>query len=329
MATSGTFVFADPDGYAAKFGDARVNLTITGAGDFNARLTRLKLTHLEICRFRESLPRIAYISLPPEQIYLSFPVGKAPLIFNGFTVRDGDIILHGLGASMHQRSSRACQWGLITLSPHHLSSCSKALTGRSIESPHVGRILRPSRAQISGFQRLFRQACRLTETRQKLIEHPEVARALEQEMLHAIINCLATGEADDSPRNGLMTNGSKTRHRHASVMVCFEGAVNKHIGQKLNLPALCAAIGVPERTLRSCCGEFLGVSPMRYLLLRRLNKARSALLHADSSTVSVKQIARNYQFMEPGRFAVTYRTTFGETPSATLERAPRSSAEGA
>ena len=171
MATSGTFVFADPDGYAAKFGDARVNLTITGAGDFNARQTRLKLTHLEICRFRESLPRIAYISLPPERIYLSFPVGKAPLIFNGFTVRDGDIILHGLGASMHQRSSSECQWGLISLSPRHLSSCSKALTGRSIESPSVGRILRPSRAQVSGFQRLFKQACHLTETRPKRSEH--------------------------------------------------------------------------------------------------------------------------------------------------------------
>src|SRR5262249_42945021 len=148
--------------------------TITGAGDFRARFTRLKLTHLEICRFRESLPRIAYISLPPEPIYLSFPVGNAPLIFNGFTVRDGDVILHGLGASMHQRSSCECQWGLISLSPERLSSCSKALTGRSIESLPVDRILRPSRAQISGFQRLFRQACHLTETRPKLTEHPEV-----------------------------------------------------------------------------------------------------------------------------------------------------------
>jgi transcriptional regulator GlxA family with amidase domain len=75
---------------------------------------------------------------------------------------------------------------------------------------------------------------------------------------------------------------------------------------------------VPERTLRSCCAEFLGVSPMRYLLLQRLNKARSALRRADPSTTSVTQIARSHQFRELGRFAVTYRTTFGETPSATL-----------
>src|SRR5262249_34884981 len=91
----------------------------------------------------------------------------------------------------------------------------------------------------------------------------------------------------------------------------------------LNLPALCAEIGVAERTLRMCCAEFLGVSPMRYLLLRRLNKARSALRRADPSIVSVAEVARNHQFLELGRFSVTYRNTFGESPSATLQREPR------
>jgi hypothetical protein len=30
--------------------------------------------------------------------------------------------------------------------------------------------------------------------------------------------------------------------------------------------------------------------------------------------------ARDHQFLELGRFAVTYRTTFGESPSVTLQR---------
>jgi transcriptional regulator GlxA family with amidase domain len=88
----------------------------------------------------------------------------------------------------------------------------------------------------------------------------------------------------------------------------------------LGLPALCAEIGVPERTLRLCCAEFLGLSPTRYVLLRRLNKARSALRRADPSKVTVAEVARNHQFLELGRFAVTYRATFGESPSTTLQR---------
>jgi transcriptional regulator GlxA family with amidase domain len=62
------------------------------------------------------------------------------------------------------------------------------------------------------------------------------------------------------------------------------------------------------------------MSPARYLLLRRLNMARSALRRADPATAKVAEIARNCQFQEPGRFAVTYRTIFGETPSTTLRR---------
>jgi AraC-like DNA-binding protein len=315
MAENGTLTFSDPDGYAAGFGDARISLTITGAGDFEARLTRLKLTDLNIYRCCESLQRIAYVSLPPEQMFLSLPIGAVSLISDGFALRNGHIILHGRGERTHQRSNGVCRWGLISLSPEQFASCGKALTGQPIAPPHASRILRPARADVLRFQHLFAEACRLADAgRQKLIERPEVARALEQELLHAIINCLAANETDDNP---------KTRHHHAAVMVRFEETLRKRIDQKLSMPALCAELGVPARTLRMCCAEFLGVSPMRYRLLQRLNKARSALRRANPSTASVAEVARNHQFLELGRFAVTYRTTFGESPSATLQRGPQ------
>ncbi|WP_312017509.1 helix-turn-helix domain-containing protein [Bradyrhizobium sp. AUGA SZCCT0431] len=105
-------------------------------------------------------------------------------------------------------------------------------------------------------------------------------------------------------------------------MASFEDALAAHDHPHLNLPQLCMAIGVPERTLRLCCTEFLGISPTRYYLLRRLNRARSALRHADPETASVAQIARDHQFLEHGRFALAYRAIFGEMPSTTL-RHPR------
>src|SRR5260221_8110057 len=101
MAESGTLTFSDPDGYAAGFSHASIKLTITGAGDFKARLTRLKLKDLKIYRCCESLPRIAYISLPPQHMFLSFPVGAASLISDGFALRNDDIVLHGRGGWMH------------------------------------------------------------------------------------------------------------------------------------------------------------------------------------------------------------------------------------
>jgi AraC-like DNA-binding protein len=321
MAESAALTFSDPDGYAAGFDDIRINLTITGSGDFKARLTRLKLQHLEIHRCYESLRRIAYISLPPEQIFVSFPVGMAAsLISDGSALRNGDFVLHSRGERTIQRSNGACQWGLISLRPEQLAICGQALTGRPIASRRASAILRPSRAEALRFQRLFAQACRLAEARHKLIELPEVARALEQEMLHAIINCLAANEASGSLNK---------RWHHAAIMIRFEEALNKRVDQKISMPALCTEIGVPERTLRMCCAEFLGVSPTRYLLLRRLNKVRWALRRADPSTASVAEIARSYQFLELGRFAVSYRTTFGELPSTTLQRSPQTHRQAA
>ena len=314
MSGGGTLTFSDPDRYAAGFDGVRLNLTITGAGDFEARLTRLKLQHLEVYGCHENLPRIAHMSLPPERIFVSFALGTAPLFFEGFALRNGNIVLHDCGAHVHQRSADECQWALISLSPERLASCSTALIGTPIAPPQANRILRASRAQASRFRGLFKQACSLAETRNDLIEHIEIARALEQEILHAIVHCLTADDADDN---------SKTRHHHAAVMSRFEEVLSKRIDQKLTMPELCAEVGVPQRTLRMCCAEFVGVSPMRYLLLQRLNKARSALRRADPSSASVAEVARNHHFLELGRFAVTYRATFGESPSTTLHRGPQ------
>jgi AraC-like DNA-binding protein len=312
MADGGTQTFTDPDGYAAAIGDARVNLTITGAGAFRAELTWLQLQHLKIYRSCESLPRIGYISLSPELIFLSFPIKATSAIFNGFSVQNGDIVSHCPGECVHQRFNGACEWGLIALSAEDFASCSKALVGKSFASPGGSSLIHPPRTERVRFQHLFRQACHLAG--KKTFELPEVARALEQEMLHAIIHCLAADVAGEP---------LKARRRHAAVMVRFEETLSKLADDRPSMSRLCAEIGVAERTLRMCCAEFLGLSPTRYLFLQRLNKARAALQRANPSTASVAEIARDHQFLELGRFAVTYRTTFGESPSTTLLREPR------
>ena len=311
MSGSRTQTFCDPDDYAAAFGDARVNLTIVGAGDFTARLTRLKLQHLEVYWCRESLSRIAYISLPPESVVLSFPIGGASPLFGGSALRTGNIVLHSRAERMHQRSSGVCQWGMMLFSAEQLANCCEALTGQPMASPRVSRVLRLTRPETLGFRSLFRQAYHLADIGRNLIKRPEVARALEHELLHAIVHCLTADEADDV---------AKTRHHHANVVARFEEVLTKHIDWKLNMQALCAEVGVAERTLRMCCAEVLGVSPTRYVLLRRLNRARAALRRADPSTATVAEVARNNQFMEFGRFSVTYRSIFGESPSTTLQR---------
>jgi AraC-like DNA-binding protein len=313
MAESGALTFKDTEGCASSFGGARVNFTVTGPGELNARLTWLKLRDLELYRCSENLPRIAYLSLPPNRIFISFLTRRSFVVCDGIGLRNGDFVIHGDGHA-HQYTSSASQWSLMSLSAAQFAATTNALIGRPLAPPRAGKIVRAPYAETQQFKMLIAQACRLAESPRKLVDRPEVARALEHDLLHALICCLTSNEDDHD-------NCMTTRHRE--IMVRFEAVLGKCLYHRLNLPALCERIGVPERTLRMVCTEFLGVGPMRYVLLKRLNEVRSALRRADPTTNSVSEIARNHQFLQLGRFSETYCRMFGELPSTTLQRDPQ------
>jgi AraC-like DNA-binding protein len=186
------------------------------------------------------------------------------------------------------------------------------LAGVDLTPPPFARILRPPSVAAAHLLHLHAQACRLVETKPEIIAHRQVARALEQDLIHALIDCLTAGDE---------RGHAPTRQRHAEIMIRFEDVLASHPDRQLPMPELCAAVGAPERTLRACCAEFLGMSPGSYARLRRLNFVRTALLRADPATESIAEIARRHGFSELGRFAAVYRAAFGETPSTTLRGA--------
>jgi AraC-like DNA-binding protein len=82
-----------------------------------------------------------------------------------------------------------------------------------------------------------------------------------------------------------------TRRRRLAVVERFEAFVASHHPRPPLLAEICATIGVSERTLRTCCQEYLGVSPTRYMRLRRMRLARRALLDAIPESTTVAAIA--------------------------------------
>jgi AraC-like DNA-binding protein len=314
MLRVGKTIFSDPDDYQVSFGGTRINLVFTGDGEFKALLTLAELPNLQLLRSQESLARIAYVALPSKQVFVSFATQfNPPPMYSGFELQSGDVVFHSRGERMHQRTSGASGWAFISLAPTYLAKYGKALTDTKVVPPRAGRVLRPPRSATAQLYRLHAKACRLAETKPDVISHAEVARALEQDLFYALINCLTADDAQEQ---------TATRTHHASIVVRFEELLASQSDRQLNMPELCTAIGVPERTLRACCAEILGMSPSQYARLRRLNMVRSALRRVDLEDSSIAQIAARYGFSEPGRFAVLYRTVFGETPSTTL-RHPR------
>ena len=313
MPGSGTSTFTDPDDYQASLRRPKLDLLVTARGAFKTRLTWATLHRLHLQRNEEDLPRIAYVSLTPALVFVGFTTRPdPPMLWGGVELPIGHIIFHSRGERFHQRTTGPCGWSLLSLAPQHLERYGGALSGRALSAPAAAQILRPAARDAARLRRLHAQACRLAETRPKVLAHPEVARAIEQGLIHALVTCLAA-KTQDAAAAG--------RH-HAGIMVRFEEVLADHPNRPLHLPALCSQIGVSERTLRSCCAEFLGISPSRYILLRRLKAARIALRNADPVTASVAEIAGGCGFTELGRFAAAYRNAFGEAPSTTLRRAP-------
>jgi AraC-like DNA-binding protein len=107
---------------------------------------------------------------------------------------------------------------------------------------------------------------------------------------------------------------------HRTVLARFEQLLAEKANTPLHLAEICAAIGTPERTLRACCQNHLGMGPIRYLWLRRMHLARQALLKADAATATVTSIATGQGFWELRKFSVAYRSLFGESPVVTLRR---------
>ena len=313
MIGCGTTTYTDPDAYGVNVPGATIELVVTGAGPFRARLTWVNLRRLRLALVDEARPRAAFLSLTPVSVFVSFPLSNdPPVVWNGVPMRRGELVLHGRRDHIHQRSTGSSRWGLIALARDDLAAYGQALLGTPLALPQTARFLRPPRSAMADILRLHTQACRLARTRPDMLTHPEVAHAFEQGLIHALVNGLAGKETCD---------GAATRQRHAEIMARFEDVLASQGDRRLSMSELTAAVGVPERTLRLCCAEFLGMSPTAYLRLRRLNLVRSALLRSNSRTETIATVARQHGFSELGRFAAAYRAVFGEAPSATLQAA--------
>ncbi|MCI0658294.1 MAG: helix-turn-helix domain-containing protein, partial [Acidobacteria bacterium] len=94
------------------------------------------------------------------------------------------------------------------------------------------------------------------------------------------------------------------------------------------LADLCAVTGVSERTLRTVFQESYGMSPVQYLKLRRLHQVRRALRRADADLNTVQSVANRFGIWHMGRFAVEYRSLFGESPLETLKEVPGAGRKG-
>jgi AraC-like DNA-binding protein len=302
---------SDPEQYVAALRPDNVDLTITGRGSFDARNIFIGLNSMDMRRGRENLARTAHAQCVRAGIAFLAEPGP-PMFWNGMVIGNEDVVIFGPCIHCH-RSSGATEWGTLTLSIEDMNDYFGPLVaGYALRQGGAG-VIRPAPDAMRRLRRLHRVSAHMALYRPDTIGNPKTADSIEHSALDVLGSCVSDAQACN-PRSG----GSR---QHQNIINRFRTVLADNTDIALRIPEISKLVGVSSRTLRLASQEILGVSPLQYLLLRRMHMARLALRNADPADARVTEIATEHGFWELGRFAVQYRALFGETPSDTLRRA--------
>jgi AraC-like DNA-binding protein len=275
-------------------------------GKFRAESATIDLHRLLMYRSDEDLPRIMRVTRLREGlrslIIFATSADQPETIINGVETSQNQIATLGLDLQLYLRSSTHCKWGSMSLTAEDLAAAGETIIGRELVLPPLINTVAPSAPDLLRLRKLHEAAGHLAQTAPDILAKPEVARAIEQALVEAMVFCLTDSHSDQVRNVG--------RHR-ARVMRRLEEALMENPEEPLYMAELSAQVGASYWTLRDCCLEYLGMSPKRYLWLRRMNLVRRALRNADADKTTVTEIASDYGFWELGRFSVAYRSLFG------------------
>ena len=167
-------------------------------------------------RFDESLPRIMRITPSGKRAVILF--ATQPHQGGDAGQRDRNIARSNRNhwrwiGPYYLRSSAACGWASMSLIPDDLAAASDAIIGRPLTPPSFPTMDPPPCSCYVPAVAGERRAGDLATTAPDILTKSEVARAIEEALVEAMILCLTQGHADDTtqcpspPRDGHAATG--------------------------------------------------------------------------------------------------------------------------
>ncbi len=95
----------------------------------------------------------------------------------------------------------------------------------------------------------------------------ETAHGLEQQLIDAVVDCLAKGSAIETPPAIIGRQDAAVR---------FEALLQTEPERVFRTAEICQTLGIPVRTLHISCEEQLGMGPTEYIRRRRVQPADPA-----------------------------------------------------
>jgi AraC family ethanolamine operon transcriptional activator len=148
----------------------------------------------------------------------------------------------------------------------------------------------------------------LSLKRNMVTASPQAIDFLRRSIIEAFV--ISSLQALPQPRVRSISTGAR-------LVSEVESYVDAADGRPVHISELCSALKVSRRTLHRAFVDTLNTGPVGYLRRRRLSAIQAALKSRDRATTPIADLAFEYGFADPGRFAAYYRALFGESPSQT------------
>ena len=110
---------------------------------------------------------------------------------------------------------------------------------------------------------LYTAGIEASERRSTTFIGAEAAHGLEQQLIEALVECLA---------NGSVIEATGCTHGHTDIVLRFEALLQTEPDRALRIAEIRKMLGVSARALRLACEEQLGVTPTEYARRRRVQQ---------------------------------------------------------
>jgi AraC-like DNA-binding protein len=295
--------FADIDELAAATHQANLEMHLCGGTRYRGGLLDLQLDGVGAQWGFHDVPMVGRGQVWPEGAFLASWSG-GPSRANGVPLGSG-LVYYPPGSEHQARTDAAMSW--VSFRVADLGGLAAALAPGLELGPGsaLRRVEDPAEA-LATVWRILQDLRRLADSGADPLPGAAAGASLREELGTALIRALA---ADRSPR------------RRESLPACSalvrrtEELLRAGAYQPVQVSELCAALGVGEVRLREAFQRVYGLSPARYLRLRRLNLVRRALQATRPDELTVSDAAAGQGFFQLGRFAGEFRALFGELPS--------------
>lgn len=298
----------DPDQHAGNLTSWLQEYDQLGEGEFYGRVEELTFDGLQVFREHTSRALRQQCNVWPNALWLGIPANDGECRINGLPVTDNTIMCRPGNRDFELVTPEAFDILGIVVDRERLY---RAADIQGVPLPEH-RLEQP---------RLILPAGTLKQLRYVLMRlmGSDTTLTARQHSQDLVMMALLQVLQEDGPTPEAIPSYA---HRKA-VVDRVKGYLAEQGDAPVTMTQLCELAHVSRRTLQYSFETILGISPLRFLRVSRLNQVRRALSDASKGR-TVTDISAEWGFWHASQFAKDYKQLFGESPSDTLRRSQQS-----